>query len=92
MGPASPNASSSSAAGPEADAVREAAGGACVSPSSPKRSAPAHAVECRARGGGDAEFVLIMNGDVPLVLPETLARLMGAVESSPSADLALLTA
>jgi bifunctional UDP-N-acetylglucosamine pyrophosphorylase/glucosamine-1-phosphate N-acetyltransferase len=41
---------------------------------------------------GDAEFVLILNGDVPLVLPSTLRRLMGAVEGADAPDLAVLTA
>jgi bifunctional UDP-N-acetylglucosamine pyrophosphorylase/glucosamine-1-phosphate N-acetyltransferase len=36
--------------------------------------------------------VLIMNGDVPLVLPSTLRRLMAAVEGGAVPELALLTA
>ncbi|HEX5478211.1 MAG TPA: bifunctional UDP-N-acetylglucosamine diphosphorylase/glucosamine-1-phosphate N-acetyltransferase GlmU, partial [Dehalococcoidia bacterium] len=48
------------------------------------------AVRSAREAAGDAASVLIMNGDVPLVLPETLRRLMAALDRGP--DLALLTA
>ncbi|MEX2247037.1 MAG: bifunctional UDP-N-acetylglucosamine diphosphorylase/glucosamine-1-phosphate N-acetyltransferase GlmU [Dehalococcoidia bacterium] len=48
------------------------------------------AVEAAREAAGDAPYVLIMNGDVPLVLPETLRRLMAAVGTT--APLAVLTA
>jgi bifunctional N-acetylglucosamine-1-phosphate-uridyltransferase/glucosamine-1-phosphate-acetyltransferase GlmU-like protein len=56
------------------------------------------AVECARESAGDADFVLIMNGDVPLVQPATLRRLMAAIETAAvetadsAPDLALLTA
>jgi bifunctional UDP-N-acetylglucosamine pyrophosphorylase/glucosamine-1-phosphate N-acetyltransferase len=48
-----------------------------------------HAVEAAKNAARSADNVLIMNGDVPLVLPQTLQRLMRALED---ADVAILTA
>ena len=79
--------------GPEADAVREAAGPNVRFAVQAQPLGTGNAVESARAAAGDADFVLIMNGDVPLVLPETLRRLMAAVERADSApDLALLTA
>ena len=79
--------------GPEADAVREAAGPDVRFAVQPQALGTGNAVESARDSAGDADFLLIMNGDVPLVLPETLGRLMAAVERTDSApDLALLTA
>lgn len=55
------------------------------------------AVSSARDAAGDAEYVLILNGDVPLVLPSTLRRLMAAVETPDSdgaepPEVALLTA
>jgi bifunctional UDP-N-acetylglucosamine pyrophosphorylase/glucosamine-1-phosphate N-acetyltransferase len=79
--------------GAEAAAVREAAGDGVRFAVQSEPLGTGHAVECAREAAGAAEFVLIMNGDVPLVLPETLRRLMAAVETANGApDLALLTA
>ena len=79
--------------GSEAAAVREAAGGGVRFAVQPQPLGTGHAVECAREAAGDADFVLIMNGDVPLVLPETLRRLMAAVEhAGDGPGLALLTA
>ncbi len=72
-----------------ADAVRAAAGGRARFAVQPEPLGTGHAVECAREAVADAEYVLIVYGDVPLVLPETLRRLMDGMES---ADLALLTA
>ncbi len=78
---------------PEADAVREAAGDGVLFAVQPLALGTGHAVECAREAAGDADFVLILNGDVPLVLPETLRRLIAAVEHGDGApDLALITA
>ena len=78
--------------GPEAAAVREAAGDGVRFAVQPQPLGTGHAVACAREAAGDAEFVLIMNGDVPLVLPATLRRLMDAVERDPAQQVALLTA
>jgi len=79
--------------GPEAAAVREAAGDGVRFAVQPQALGTGHAVECAREAAGDADCVLIMNGDVPLVLPETLRRLMAAIErTDDTPDLALLTA
>jgi bifunctional UDP-N-acetylglucosamine pyrophosphorylase/glucosamine-1-phosphate N-acetyltransferase len=79
--------------GPEAAAVRDAAGDGVRFAVQPLPLGTGDAVECAREAAGDADFALIMNGDVPLVLPDTLRRLMAAVEQANSApDLALLTA
>ncbi len=79
--------------GPESATVREAAGDGVRFAVQPQPLGTGHAVECAREAAGDADFVLIMNGDVPLVLPATLRRLMAAIEAADGApDLALLTA
>ncbi len=78
--------------GPEATAVREAAGDDVRFAVQPQPLGTGHAVECAREAAGGAHFVLIMNGDVPLVLPATLRRLMDAVEREPAQQVALLTA
>jgi len=76
-----------------ADAVREAAGEGVRFAVQPEPLGTGHAVECAREAAGGADCVLIMNGDVPLVLPSTLRRLMAAVgDGAGRADLALLTA
>ncbi len=50
------------------------------------------AVASAREAAGEADHVLIMNGDVPLVLPATLRRLMDAVSRPSGPDVALLTA
>ncbi|MBI5284034.1 MAG: bifunctional UDP-N-acetylglucosamine diphosphorylase/glucosamine-1-phosphate N-acetyltransferase GlmU [Chloroflexi bacterium] len=50
------------------------------------------AVASAREAAGEADHVLIMNGDVPLVLPATLCRLMDAVTRPAGPDVALLTA
>lgn len=65
--------------GAEANAVRVAAGADVRFAVQAQPLGTGDAVESARDAAGDAEFVLIMNGDVPLVLPETLARLMAAI-------------
>jgi bifunctional UDP-N-acetylglucosamine pyrophosphorylase/glucosamine-1-phosphate N-acetyltransferase len=78
--------------GEGAEAVRVAAGdGVRFAVQSPPRGT-AHAVECARDAAGDATHILILNGDVPLVLPETLRRLMAALDAPAAPPLALLTA
>jgi bifunctional UDP-N-acetylglucosamine pyrophosphorylase/glucosamine-1-phosphate N-acetyltransferase len=50
------------------------------------------AVASAREAAGAARNILILNGDVPLVLPSTLDRLMSAIEALDAPDLALLTA
>ena len=76
--------------GDEAAAVRAAAGEGVRFAVQATPLGTGDAVRCARDAAGDAASVLIMNGDVPLVLPETLRRLMAALDRGP--DLALLTA
>jgi bifunctional UDP-N-acetylglucosamine pyrophosphorylase/glucosamine-1-phosphate N-acetyltransferase len=79
--------------GSDADAVRKAAGVDVRFAVQPEQLGTGHAVECAREVVGNAAYVLIMNGDVPLVLPKTLGRLMSAITSAREApDLAILTA
>ncbi len=86
--------------GPDAaaDLVRTAAGDGVSFAVQKQRLGTGDAVASARDAAGEAEYVLIMNGDVPLVLPSTLTRLMAAVERRDGAnepvwpDLALLTA
>jgi len=73
----------------DSDAVRAACGDGVRFALQPEALGTGHAVESARAAAGGAQNVLIMNGDVPLVLPETLRRLMRALDD---ADLALLTA
>ncbi len=79
--------------GPNADAdlVREAAGAGVRFVVQPEHLGTGHAVECARDACAAAEYALILNGDVPLVLSETLRRLMAAIEDSAT-DVAILTA
>jgi bifunctional UDP-N-acetylglucosamine pyrophosphorylase/glucosamine-1-phosphate N-acetyltransferase len=77
--------------GAEAEAVRSAAGEGVRFTVQDRPLGTGHAVGCAREAAGDAEYVLILNGDVPLVLPATLRRLTSAV-TDRSVDLALLTA
>ncbi len=80
-------------AGPDGEAVRAAAGEGVRFAVQAEPLGTGHAVECARQAAGDAEHVLILNGDVPLVLPSTLRRLMSAVHDAHSrAELAVLTA
>lgn len=78
-------------AGEDASPVRRAAGEGVRFAVQAEQLGTGHAVACAREVVGSAEYVLILNGDVPLVLPFTLRRLMAAVEDS-STELALLTA
>jgi bifunctional UDP-N-acetylglucosamine pyrophosphorylase/glucosamine-1-phosphate N-acetyltransferase len=82
------------AAGDAGAAVREAAGEGVRFAVQPERLGTGHAVACAREAAADAEFVLIMNGDVPLVQPESLLRMMAALEGAAGRppDVALLTA
>jgi bifunctional UDP-N-acetylglucosamine pyrophosphorylase/glucosamine-1-phosphate N-acetyltransferase len=77
------------APGAEGEAALQAAGDVRFAVQQ-ERLGTADAVRCARAAAADADAVLIMNGDVPLVLPETLRRLMAAV--SGDTPLALLTA
>jgi bifunctional UDP-N-acetylglucosamine pyrophosphorylase/glucosamine-1-phosphate N-acetyltransferase len=77
--------------GTDADAVREASGAGVRFTVQAEPLGTGHAVLCARDAAASAEHILILNGDVPLVLPSTLQRLMAAVEDSTT-DLALLTA
>lgn len=77
--------------GAVSDAVRAAAGDAARFALQDPPLGTGHAVACARDATALATHVLILNGDVPLVLPETLRRLMEAVEGGET-NLALLTA
>jgi bifunctional UDP-N-acetylglucosamine pyrophosphorylase/glucosamine-1-phosphate N-acetyltransferase len=76
--------------GDDAAAVRAASGEGVRFAVQARPLGTGDAVRCAREAAGGAASVLIMNGDVPLVLPETLRRLMAALDRGP--DLALLTA
>jgi len=76
--------------GDGADAVRAAAGDGVRFAVQAPPLGTGHAVECAREAAGAATHILIMNGDVPLVLPDTLRGLMDAV--ADGVDLALLSA
>jgi bifunctional UDP-N-acetylglucosamine pyrophosphorylase/glucosamine-1-phosphate N-acetyltransferase len=78
--------------GADADAVRAAAGDDVLFAVQQEQLGTGHAVEQAREATGDADFVLILNGDVPLVLPATLRRLMMAVEADDATDFGVLTA
>jgi bifunctional UDP-N-acetylglucosamine pyrophosphorylase/glucosamine-1-phosphate N-acetyltransferase len=63
----------------DADAVRKAAGEGVRFAVQDEQLGTGHAVLCARESVGAAESVLILNGDVPLVLPSTLRRLMAAL-------------
>ncbi|HZP56832.1 MAG TPA: bifunctional UDP-N-acetylglucosamine diphosphorylase/glucosamine-1-phosphate N-acetyltransferase GlmU [Dehalococcoidia bacterium] len=76
--------------GADGDVVRAACGDAVAFAVQREPRGTAHAVECAREAAGDADNILIMNGDVPLVLTGTLRRLMAALDDG--ADLAVLSA
>lgn len=80
--------------GDAASVVRGAAGDSVRFAVQAEPLGTGHAVACARAAAGDAAYVLIMNGDVPLVLPSTVRRLMNAVSDGRGAApvLALLTA
>lgn len=73
-------------------AVRNAAGHDVRFAVQPQPLGTGDAVACAREAAGGAEHILILNGDVPLVLPSTLRRLMAAIEAPDAPDLALPTA
>jgi bifunctional UDP-N-acetylglucosamine pyrophosphorylase/glucosamine-1-phosphate N-acetyltransferase len=89
-------------AGPEADAVRTAAGDGVAFAIQAKMDGTGGAVAAARSAAGDVDCVLVLNGDVPLVEAATLRRLMAAIEGMGAGDgggnegagpaLALLTA
>lgn len=80
--------------GPDASAedVRVASGEGVRFAVQAERLGTGNAVECAREAVAASEYVLILNGDVPLVLPDTLRRLRDAVENVTSGELAILTA
>jgi bifunctional UDP-N-acetylglucosamine pyrophosphorylase/glucosamine-1-phosphate N-acetyltransferase len=72
-----------------ASIVREACGEGVRFAVQAKPLGTGDAVAKARDAAGDATHILIMNGDVPLVLPDTLKRLMSALDDAP---LAVLTA
>jgi bifunctional UDP-N-acetylglucosamine pyrophosphorylase/glucosamine-1-phosphate N-acetyltransferase len=77
---------------PEAAAVRAAAGDGVRFVIQVEPLGTGHAVAVARNAARGADFVLMLNGDVPLVLPSTLKRLMRALTRSSAPNLALLTA
>jgi len=73
---------------PGADEVRAVAGSAVRFAVQREASGTAGAVESAREQARDADYILIMNGDVPLVLPSTLRRLMAAVSANISGSAA----
>ncbi len=92
--------------GSDADAVRASCGSGVRFAVQHEQLGTAHALESAKDSASGGKYVLIMNGDVPLVLPSTLRRMMEAVVETPDdlplsaseasatdrASLALLTA
>lgn len=76
---------------PEADEVRAAAGKDVVFVEQAKRLGTGHALAQARHEAGDAAQLLVLNGDVPLITPETLSRIMIAHDQD-GADLTFLTA
>ena len=77
--------------GLDADEVRRAAGDGVAFAVQAERLGTGHALLQAQEAVGDAERVLVLNGDVPLITAETLHRLATAHEET-SADLTFLTA
>lgn len=89
------------APGEAGEKVREAAGDGLRFAVQAEPLGTGHAIACAQEAAGDAEYVLIMNGDVPLVQPETVRRLMSTLTAEHAEgpgtvglppDLAVLTA
>ena len=77
--------------GADADAVRAAAllgesatGDGVRFAVQPEPLGTGNAVDCAREAAEDADYVLILNGDVPLVMPATLRRLMAALTEGRS--------
>jgi bifunctional UDP-N-acetylglucosamine pyrophosphorylase/glucosamine-1-phosphate N-acetyltransferase len=70
--------------GDDAPAVREAAGDGVRFAVQERPLGTGDAVLSARDAAGAATHILIMNGDVPLVLPQTLRRLMAAVAYAPA--------
>ena len=77
--------------GPDAEEVREAAGDGVEFVVQAERLGTGHALIQAKDAIGDCEQVLVLNGDVPLITPETLRLLMRAHEAN-EADVSFLTA
>ncbi len=77
--------------GAQSDGVRAAAGDDVRFAVQPRPLGTGDAVRCARDASAGAGCLLILNGDVPLVLAETLRRLMAALDGDRT-DIALLTA
>jgi bifunctional UDP-N-acetylglucosamine pyrophosphorylase/glucosamine-1-phosphate N-acetyltransferase len=77
--------------GATGNGVRAALGDDVTSARQAEPLGTGHAVACAREAAGAAEHVLVLNGDVPLITPETLARL-ARVHEERNADLTFLTA
>ena len=77
--------------GPDADDVQEAAGDGVEFAIQAERLGTGHALMQARDAIDDCEQVLVLNGDVPLITPDTLRLLMRAHESN-AADVSFLTA
>ena len=77
--------------GPDSDDVHAALGDGIAYAVQPAPQGTGHAVAQAREAAGDAEQLLVLNGDVPLITAETLARLAAAHEEQ-AADLTFLTA
>ncbi len=80
-----------SVVGPDAGDVREAAGDGVEFAIQAERLGTGHALVQAKDAIGDCEQVLVLNGDVPLITPDTLRLLMRAHEAN-EADVSFLTA
>ena len=77
--------------GPDADDVQEAAGDGVEFAIQAERLGTGHALIQARDAIDDCEQVLVLNGDVPLITPDTLRLLMRAHEAN-AADVSFLTA
>ncbi len=77
--------------GPEADSVRSAVGDGAECVVQPEPLGTGDAVAQVKQAAGDAEQLLVLNGDVPLITPATIQQLARLHEEG-AADLTFLTA
>jgi bifunctional UDP-N-acetylglucosamine pyrophosphorylase/glucosamine-1-phosphate N-acetyltransferase len=77
--------------GQTADSIRKALGDSVSFAVQDEPLGTGHAVAQAREAAGTAEHVLVLNGDVPLIRPETLVRLMNTHQEQ-DADLTFLTA
>ncbi|MEX0785854.1 MAG: bifunctional UDP-N-acetylglucosamine diphosphorylase/glucosamine-1-phosphate N-acetyltransferase GlmU [Dehalococcoidia bacterium] len=77
--------------GPNADGARAALGDGVLYAVQNEPLGTGHALAQAKNEAGSAEQILVLNGDVPLITPETLRRLAAAHEER-NADLTFLTA